>query len=78
MTESSPCRVCLQMQFKPVIFKLNVPDSDEEQNDSQQGSGHEGLNKKEKGLRDLDNSLVTAARGVYKGTKWGWEKYNKD
>ena len=31
----------------------------------------EGLNKKEKGLMDMDNSEVTAGvRGGHKGTKW--------
>ena len=34
------------------------------------GEGMEGLSKKEKGLMDMDNSVVIAGGGVYKGTKW--------
>ena len=30
----------------------------------------EGLSKKEKGLMDMDNSVVTAGGEGYKGTKW--------
>ena len=29
-----------------------------------------GLSKKEKGLMDMDNSVMTAGGGRYKGTKW--------
>ena len=34
------------------------------------GQGVEGLNKKEKGLMDMDNSVVIVVEGWYKGTKW--------
>ena len=34
------------------------------------GCGVEGLSKKEKGLMDMDNSVVIAGGGRYKGTKW--------
>ena len=34
------------------------------------GLGVEGLSKKEKGLMDVDNSVVIAGGGGYKGTKW--------
>ena len=35
------------------------------------GLGVEGLNKKEKGLMDMDNSVViSGGRREYKGTKW--------
>ena len=37
----------------------------------------EGLSKKEKGLMDMDNRVVTAAGRGHKGTKWKWKKYNK-
>ena len=32
--------------------------------------GVEALSKKEKGLMDMDNSVVTAGGEGYKGTKW--------
>ena len=34
------------------------------------GEQVEGLSKKEKGLMDMDNSVVIAEGGVHKGTKW--------
>ena len=34
------------------------------------GFGVEGLNKKEKGLMDVDNSLVMEGGGRYKEDKW--------
>ena len=34
------------------------------------------MSKKEKGLVDMDNSVVTA--GSHKGDKWLMEKYNKN
>ena len=34
------------------------------------GEGVEGLSKKEKGLMDMDNSVVIAGGRGYKGTKW--------
>ena len=34
------------------------------------GQWVEGQNKKEKVLMDMDNSVVIAGGGVYKGTKW--------
>ena len=34
------------------------------------GIGVEGLSKKEKGLMDMDNSVVIAGGKWYKGTKW--------
>ena len=37
-----------------------------------------GLSKKEKGLMDMDNSVMFAGGVGNKGTKWQWEKYNKD
>ena len=41
------------------------------------GVGVKGLSKKEKGLMDMDNSVVIAGGRGYKGTKWQWKKkYN--
>ena len=34
------------------------------------GKGVEGLAKKEKGLMDMDNSVVIAGEAGYKRTKW--------
>ena len=34
------------------------------------GEGVEELSKKEKGLMDVDNSVVVARRSGYNGTKW--------
>ena len=34
------------------------------------GQGVEGLSEKEKGLMDMDNSVVIAGGRGYKGTKW--------
>ena len=34
------------------------------------GEGVEGLSKKEKGLMDMDNSVVIAGGRAYKGIKW--------
>ena len=34
------------------------------------GFGVEGLSKKENGLMDMDNSVVIAGGGAFKGTKW--------
>ena len=34
----------------------------------------EGLSKKEKGLMDMDNSVVMAGGRGHKGIKWQWEK----
>ena len=44
------------------------------------GEGIEYLHplKKEKGLMDMDNSLVIAGGEGHKGSKWQWKKYNKD
>ena len=36
----------------------------------------EGSSKKEKGLTDMDNSVVMGRRG-YKGAKWEWKNCNK-
>ena len=38
----------------------------------------EGLSKKEKGLMDMDNSVVIAGGGGIKGLKDNVKKYNKD
>ena len=44
---------------------------DEEQGDSQWGGeGMEGLNKKDKGLMGMDNSVVITGGRGNKGTKW--------
>ena len=37
---------------------------------SRVSEGVEGLSKKEKGLMDMDNSVVIAGGRGYKGTKW--------
>ena len=38
------------------------------------GEGVEGLGKTEKGLMDMDNSVVIARGRRYKGIKWKQEK----
>ena len=35
----------------------------------------EGLSKKEKGLMNVDNSVVISEGWGYKETKWQWKKY---
>ena len=40
--------------------------------------GVEGLSKKEKGLMNMDNSLVIAGGEGYTGGKMVMKKYNKD
>ena len=37
------------------------------------GYGVEGLSKKEKGLMDMDNSVVIIGGGDCKGAKWSWK-----
>ena len=41
-------------------------------------SGNEELSKKEKGLMDMDNSVVIAVGRGYRGLKGNVKKYNKD
>ena len=40
--------------------------------------GLSGGGTEEKGVMDMDNSVVIAGEGRYKGTKCHWEKYNKE
>ena len=51
-----------------------------EQDDSRGwgSGGMEGLSKKEKGLLDMDNSVLILGRGDIRGPNGNGKKYNKD
>ena len=56
--------------------KIETDPSIESRMTGKGGYGVEGLSKKEKGLMDMDNSVVIIGGGECKGAKWSWKKYN--